>query len=100
MSNEWIVVLEVAAEPADSVGTAGIQRVVRALGDVGAVALVASDRYALQLRVTAETCSDAMLDAVSRWSDAARDAGMPRSDVVRAEVLTVSEFERERQVPA
>lgn len=97
MTNEWIVVLEVVVEPGGSVGMADIAGVVHALGDVAVIALSAPNRYAVQLPIIDQTCGDALLRACLRWRDAVRQVGLPASDVVRAEVLAASEFERERQ---
>jgi hypothetical protein len=98
LPNEWIVILEVAIEPEGSVAIAEIARVLHAVGDVQGVALLTVDRYALQLLVKEEACGVALLSACSWWREALREVGLPPADVVRAEVLTVSEFQRDRQL--
>jgi hypothetical protein len=100
MMNEWIVVLEVAIEPEGSLRVVDVQRVVQALGDAQAIALSGHDRYALQVHLIDQSCGQALLKAHSRWRSAVRQAGLELSDVVRAEVLAASEFERERQLRA
>ncbi len=95
MPNDWIVVLEVAVEPEGSVGTVDVVRLIEALGGAGVVGLASRDRYAVQLGVNGESCGDALKEACSRWARALRDIGLPPSDVVRAEVLTLTEFDRE-----
>ncbi len=100
MTGEWIVVLEVAIEREGSVALGDVERMVQALGLADAIALSGPDRYVVQVRIIGESCGDALLTAHSRWREAAGEVGLDPSDVVRAEVLTESEFEREREVGA
>ena len=53
------------------------------------------DRYALRMRSSAAGASEALTHALARWQAAVEAAG-DRPRLIRAEVLTTEEFERER----
>jgi acetyl/propionyl-CoA carboxylase alpha subunit len=89
----WIVVLEVVVEGDDP--QAKVRRLEESLADLNVTTLYSRDRYAAHLRITATTCVEALLTAFSRWQEAAQSLELPSSQVVRAEVLTVEEFEQE-----
>ncbi len=99
MTTEWIVVVEVAIEPEGSITPVDVERVVQALGGRAVTALVGRDRYLVQFRVIEPSCGEALLRAQSAWRDAVGDVGLVPPEVVRVEVLTALEFERERQLP-
>lgn len=91
----WIVILELAEDRDAPIGLPEIERLLAAFDSTGPTALLGSDRYVLQLPVLAESCQNALEEAVSCWCKAMTIARVPKSDVVRAEVLTVREFEWE-----
>ncbi|MFP5318743.1 MAG: diguanylate cyclase domain-containing protein [Acidimicrobiia bacterium] len=95
---EWIVVLECAG--CGRRGTAqgareALSSLMASLARLRPTGLAGSDRYALQLRVVASTAPDALRLATTRWERAQADLQLPRSGLVRAEVLTPEEFEWE-----
>lgn len=57
--------------------------------------LYSPDRYALQLSVFAADASSALSSAMSSWAEALQRAEVPKWDLVRAEVLTPAELERD-----
>lgn len=95
MVGEWIVILEVDEDPPGSLGLDDFERLFAQVTESQATLLRSADRYALQLLVAADTCADALNRALCRWRDAIAAAAVPEAPVVRAEVLTLIEFERE-----
>jgi hypothetical protein len=67
----------------------------RGMGDEDGVALQCPDRVALQVRLTAPDPLVALSAALTRWRAAARTVGPAGWHVVRAEVLTDGEFDRD-----
>ena len=94
MSTEWIVVLEaVAQDGAAPVDVGALRGILDALADSRPMALHHDERYAIQLVVTSATSADAACVALNRWGAAARQLGVPESEVVRIEAMTPEEFE-------
>ena len=92
----WVVLLEAAPNGDASFLDIGTARVIlRAMGDEDGVVLHAPDRVALQVRVRAADVAVALAEALTRWRSAAGTSVPPGWDVVRAEVLTPDEFERD-----
>lgn len=93
---EWFVVLELAADENAALidrGTAASIR--RALEGAMTGALHSPDRFAIQLRVMESSIERAFTAALQRWRESAQSL-LPREwHVVRAEILTAAEFERE-----
>lgn len=87
----WVVVLEAA----DRISESSLQRLLHILSDVEAVALHCPERYAVQVKVCAGGHAQALFVAAARWHSALAVVGQPRRYVVRAEVLSLEEFERE-----
>jgi diguanylate cyclase (GGDEF)-like protein len=93
MTSEWIVVLEAAAGAfAAGLDEATLARLIEVVSDTRPIALHSADRYALQLRVVAESPSDALGLALGRWSDAVLSLGAPGWEVVRADVMSPAEL--------
>jgi hypothetical protein len=90
----WIVVLEV---PTDLPGWA-LERVVQLLADVHALALHGPDRYAVQMSISAGGQPEALFVALARLQGAVAAVSEPRPRVVRAEVMSREEFERDCRV--
>lgn len=57
--------------------------------------LYSHDRYAVQVTARATGPGEALSSVLARWMEAVRQLGLPRWRVVRTEVLTVAEFERD-----
>ena len=92
----WIVLLEVAdTQGASTIDSAGFDRLVSTWASPGSTALYSRDRYALQIPVGAADPATALSSAMSRWKDAVQRTGVPRWALVRAEIMTPEELERE-----
>ncbi len=88
---QWIVVLEAAVGVDDS----SLHRMLQILSSAEAVALHCADRYAIQMEITAGGQAQALFVALTRWRSAHRAVDQPLTEVVRAEVLSREEFERD-----
>lgn len=91
---EWIVVLE-CTRTRGGVGRHELSCVMESLTDLRPTGLPGPDRYALQMHVVTPTAPDAVRRATRYWEEALTGLGLPQADVVRAEVLTLPEFEWE-----
>jgi hypothetical protein len=95
-SVEWFVVLELAADENAALmdrGTAASIR--RALEGAMTGALHSPDRIAVQLRVMESDVDRAFTAALQRWRESAQSLLPNEWRVVRGEILTAAEFERE-----
>ena len=97
MNETWVVLLEAAGD--DGAGAMGSDQIVTLLtalnpGPWGG-ALQSPHRYALQVTTTGSSPAEALIDVLSRWADAVRGFGLPGWKVVRTEVFTPEELERE-----
>lgn len=102
MPGQWIVLME--ATDAGAPGTVDRDGVLRLLAEMergcnggGGGALHSSDRYALQLATTASDPAEALIRVLSQWADALIKLNLPTWKVVRTEVLTAEERERDEQ---
>ena len=97
MSEKWIVLVEAAREGASGeIERYEVATLLEALdAGLGGGALYSQDRYALQVPTTAPSPADALAGVLSRWADAVRRLGLPVWRVVRTEVLTPEELERD-----
>ena len=102
---DWVVLLEATVCSAQPLGAAQVRSLQEALdpGRTGG-AVRADDRYALQVTATGAGPVEALLAVVARWSAAARDLGLPPSRLIRTEVCTPEELDRqfeecEREAP-
>ena len=92
----WVVLLEAAPNAEASLVDIGtVWATLRAIGDEGAVALHAPDRVAIQVRIEAADVALALVVALARWRQAAVAHAPAGWNVVRAEVLTPEELERD-----
>ncbi len=92
----WIVLVEAAPNGEASLIDIGtVRTLLRAMGDQDGVALHASDRVAVQVQVQADDVLRAVGEALTRWRAAAAGSLPAGWHVVRAEVLTAEEFERD-----
>ena len=100
MAGQWTVFLEAAGDGANG-GIEGddVAELLRALdGGANGGFLHSPDRYALQLTTTAANPAEALSGVFFSWADAVRQLGLPCWEVVRAEVLTLEELERDYEV--
>ena len=94
--SRWIVLLEAAPSDEASLIDVGTARdILRAMGDEHAVALQAPDRIAIQVEVRAAGMALALSAALARWRLALLKFVPKGWNLVRAEVLTPEELERE-----
>ena len=96
-TGDWVIVLEsAAADPGVTLDGSDVEHLLARLAGWDATAMYCSDRYAVVMRATARTASDALEAAVEGHAAAARavgGVGGPAFSVVRAEVLKAEEFE-------
>lgn len=100
MAGQWIVLVEAAgAGGCGGVAPGDVSRLLAAVsrtsGSDGGGALESPDRYALQLTTTAPGPAEALLRVLASWVDALRELDLPIWQVVRTEVLTPEELERD-----
>ncbi|HUR22814.1 MAG TPA: PAS domain S-box protein [Acidimicrobiales bacterium] len=91
-----MVLLEATVDSAQPFSAAQVRGLQESL-DIGRSggALRSGDRYALQLTATGAGPIEALLTVVARWATAVRDLGLPPSRLVRTEVCTPEELDRE-----
>ena len=94
MRQEWVAFVEGVCVPA-AFDYPALRRLLHAVRDCSPVALHTPDCCGLQLRVSADGPADALSLALRRWHAAVDDLGDLHWNVVRAEVVTVEQFERE-----
>lgn len=94
---EWVVLLEAAGEMTGGVAVdpMTLGRIVAPWASSAPVTLCSSDRYALQLKVWAESPHAALASAMGLWRDALRRTDLPDWELVRAEIVTPEELEHE-----
>ncbi len=103
MTSRWMVVLEVVRRPGGSPVDAdvvhGLLELLCEAEPEGAqpLALLAEDRYALHLSVTADHMPEAVAIAVFRWENVSRRLSLDGWDARRVEVMTKADFEAEAQ---
>ena len=91
------MLLEITAPTENSLLAAGaLDGLLHALRDQRATIVGNDDRYSLELRISALTEAEALFIATARWRDASQRQGLPEWRLARSEVLTVEEFEQER----
>ena len=92
----WVVLLEASAGGAEPLSAAQVRNLHDALDiERSGGAIRSGDRYALQVNSTGAGPVDALLAVVARWAAAARELGLPPSRLVRTEVCTPEELDRE-----
>ena len=97
MSEKWVVLVEAEGDPArEAIDADAVRRLVQALdpGSEGG-ALHSPERYAVQLTAAGASPIDALTEVVSRWATAVRQLDLPAWKLVRAEVFTLAELERQ-----
>lgn len=97
MSEKWVVLVEAEGDPArEAIDADAVRRLVQALdpGSRGG-ALHCPERYAVQLTAAGAGPIDALTEVVSRWATAVRQLDLPAWKLVRAEVFTLAELERQ-----
>ena len=92
---DWIIVVEAAPKLAGQhYNLSLMQSLVERLWEWEACGLHDRERYALQLRLTAPSPLAALNAAVEHQARAHRALNLPRSSLVRAEVLTYGDYHR------
>src|SRR5947208_1969936 len=92
--SSWIVLLEAAGSATDApIDIDELEALADLLGADGA--LHSPERYAVQLKLAGTRPIDAIDRGLTRWDDAVTTLGLPRWELVRAEVFTPEELERE-----
>lgn len=94
----WIVILEAMSGPS-GIGIDVVRDLVAAVEALEPGALHSADRYALQLRVLAESPEEALGTALGRWREEVHriDQGLAACSLARAEVMTPQEYELEHE---
>jgi diguanylate cyclase (GGDEF)-like protein len=98
MGPEWVVVLEAAGGGGARVEVEEVGALLEAVADARPVALYGADRYALQITVEASGAGEALTSAVARWVEATARVGLAPWELVRAEVISAGEHERDLEV--
>lgn len=92
----WVVLLEATVSAAEPLSTAQVRNLQEALDpERSGGAIRSGDRYALQVTSTGAGPVDALLAVVARWAAAARALCLPPSRLIRTEVCTPEELDRE-----
>ena len=97
MPATWVVLLEATGDARDGpINARDVHSLHGALnaGLYGGC-LHSADRYALQVRTTGTPPVEALFDVLARWADAVGQLGLPAWKLVRVEVFTPEELERE-----
>jgi len=90
------VLVEAAAPAGDeTVSLDAVERLVGVLGDCWPVVLHRPRRFGAQFAVDAVSCDEALTSGMTMWRTATELVGLPQWPVVRAEVATVDEMDRE-----
>lgn len=93
---EWIVLLEAVATEANStIDRAVLGRLVASWPKPAPTALLGDNRYALQAPIRANGPAAAVRRAIGLWEHASRLSRVPRWNLVRAEIVTPEELDRE-----
>lgn len=91
----WVVVLEATSAPASrGIGRGDVRALIEVL-EAHPAALHSQDRCAFQLPIAASTQAEALYAALSHWDEAFARLELAPWEIVRAEVLTSEEFERD-----
>lgn len=91
-----MVLLEAADEsPGGGIDAVAFRRMVAAWASTPPAALYSATRYALQVSVGGHDPQEALATALGLWSDALGRVGLPAWRLVRAEIMTPEEFERD-----
>ena len=95
-AREWVVLLEAADEEGRTpIDVASFSRLIDSLVEVTPTTLFSPGRYAVQFSVVAASAPLALSSALWNWAKAVRGAGLPDWELVRAELITPEELERD-----
>ena len=93
---QWMVLIEAADDQTEArMDAAAFRRMMTSWGGPPPTGLYSPSRYALQVSVKASDPQSALVAAVGHWAAARRRAGVPDWPLVRAEIVTPDEFERD-----
>ena len=90
---EWVVILEVV--PAMPLDDGDVQRLLCELEEFDPLGIRCDERYALQLRVLGRQPEEAVTTAIRRWRQATERLLLGAGTVVRSEVMTAGELQRD-----
>ena len=97
-STEWVVLLEAADRSGqEPIERSDFDRLLEAWAAATPSTLYSPSRYALQISIQAATPPLALSSALRLWKDSLQRAGLPDWWLVRAELVTPEELERELQ---
>lgn len=93
---EWVVLLEVADDDGlGGIDRSGFSRLIESWADASPTTLYSPSRYVVQVSVKAATPALALSEALLRWKNALRRTRLPEGVLVRAELVTPDQLERE-----
>lgn len=94
--DEWIAILEFAPTDASTRFVVDdTDNLMEHLRDWDPSGLCSPDRYAIQLHLQARDAHEALRSALAYHHQAAEAAGLPPSNLARAELLTADQFDRD-----
>lgn len=94
--SDWIVLLEVADKwERSTIDATSLGRLLASWATLAPTTLYSENRYALQVSVSASNPALALSSAISLWKDALRRTGIPEWELVRAEIMTPEERDKE-----
>lgn len=91
---EWVVVLEAGGDEAE-ITVEDLERLLDAVASWRPVALHAPDRYALQLVAPGRDPAQALAAAIACWEKAVGHLCLPAGPLIRSEVISPAEHERD-----
>lgn len=95
MTERWVVVLEAVGDGCPAIDHELLDRLMEPVRDCNPRALHAAGRYAVQLLLRASSALEAHSAAIGRWCEALATVRAPAWSIVRVEVMTLEEFERD-----
>ncbi len=97
MGERWVVLVEAVGDHATApIGPLEVGRLLAAMDhSADGRALHCSERYAVQMTMIASSPAEALVDVLAWWADTVQRQNLPTRRVVRTEVLSSDEFERE-----
>ncbi len=98
-TRQWVVLLEAVDEEGNTpIDAASFSRLIDSWVEETPTSLFSPGRYAIQVCIEAASPPSALSAALWHWTNALRRAGLPDWELVRAELLTPEELEREIQL--
>lgn len=97
MADGWVVLVEAEGDPAgEPIPAEQVRQLLEALdGGTRGGGLHSPGRYAIQIPAAGEDAVEVLAGVVSRWRTAVQELRLPHWNLIRAEVLTAAELERQ-----